>query len=186
MFQVQRGPVRLQPGHHVRLLRSKADGPLQRGHDLVVLCRPGEGGLCRSQLGGGEGCQVRGGAHLWRASSDRGGSRSQLWKSSLGRSSCQAEFPQQEDLLWRSSHFRGVGHNRRSLRLLHCDLSYEGDLLLHPTASLQRSFLFQVRLGEWNVRDQSERLPHEDHEIQSKTVHEEYNPATFQVSIEGK
>ena len=39
-------------------------------------------------------------------------------------------------------------------------------------------------MGEWNVRDQSERLPHEDHEIQSKTVHEEYNPATFQVSIE--
>merc|ERR1711884_6387 len=75
------------------------------------------------------------------------------------------------------------GHNRRSLRLLHCDLSYEGDLLLHPTASLQRSFLFQVRLGEWNVRDQSERLPHEDHEIQSKTVHESYNPATFQNDI---
>ena len=135
MFQVQRGPVRLQPGHHVRLLRSEADGPLQRGHDLVVLCRPGEGGLCRSQLGGGEGCQVRGGAHLGRASKDRGGSRSQLWKSSLGRGACQAEFPQQEDLLWRSSHIRGVGHNRRSLRLLHCDLSYEGDLLLHPLHS---------------------------------------------------
>ena len=42
---------------------------------------------------------------------------------------------------------------------------------------------FQVRLGEWNVRDQSERLPHEDHEIQSKTVHESYNPATFQNDI---
>ena len=42
---------------------------------------------------------------------------------------------------------------------------------------------FQVRLGEWNVRDQSERLPHEDHEIRSKTVHESYNPATFQNDI---
>ena len=30
------------------------------------------------------------------------------------------------------------------------------------------------------MRDQSERLPHEDHEIRSKTVHESYNPATFQ------
>ena len=45
------------------------------------------------------------------------------------------------------------------------------------------SLEFQVRLGEWNVRDQSERLPHEDHEIRSKTVHESYNPATFQNDI---
>ena len=33
------------------------------------------------------------------------------------------------------------------------------------------------------MRDQSERLPHEDHEIRSKTVHESYNPATFQNDI---
>ena len=33
------------------------------------------------------------------------------------------------------------------------------------------------------MRDQSEKLPHEDHEIRSKTVHESYNPATFQNDI---
>ena len=33
------------------------------------------------------------------------------------------------------------------------------------------------------MKDQSEKYPHEDYPIQSKTVHESYNPATFQNDI---
>ncbi len=38
----------------------------------------------------------------------------------------------------------------------------------------------RVRLGEWNVRQQSEPLPHEDFEVESKIVHPAYKAATFQ------
>ena len=41
----------------------------------------------------------------------------------------------------------------------------------------------RVRLGEWNVREQSEPLPHEDYEVERKIVHDAYKAATFQNDI---
>ena len=38
----------------------------------------------------------------------------------------------------------------------------------------------KVRLGEWNVREQSEKYPHEDYDIEKVDKHPDYKPATFQ------
>ena len=38
----------------------------------------------------------------------------------------------------------------------------------------------RIRLGDWNVREQSEKFPHEDFEVERKEIHPDYKPATFQ------
>ena len=84
------------------------------------------------------------------------------------------EYPWQVALLYNSKPAPYCGGSLLSSRVVmtaaHCVYS-------HPVDQMK------VRLGEWNVKEQSEQLPHEDYQIERKEVHPDYNPATFQNDI---
>lgn len=41
----------------------------------------------------------------------------------------------------------------------------------------------RIRLGDYNLKAQTEQYPHEEYGVRRKVVHEGYNPATYQNDI---
>merc|ERR1712232_1198456 len=48
---------------------------------------------------------------------------------------------------------------------------------------MEDGWMINVRLGEWNVMNQSVELPHEDYQIERMEVHPDYNFFTFKNDI---
>lgn len=64
--------------------------------------------------------------------------------------------------------------------MLHVCLFYFTHMLCYcrtPASNIK------IRLGDYNLRAQTEQYPHEEYSVKRKVVNENYNPATYQNDI---
>lgn len=119
-------------------------------------------------------------------SEDSGGRKCQVWALTLAGSHCKAAVLQPENFLWWSFDQKSLGGNCSALCLQVIPFVKDFHLItLFSIPSIKRTPAtnLKIRLGDYNLRGQTEQFAHEEYGVRRKVINEAYNPATYQNDI---
>lgn len=97
---------------------------------------------------------------------------------------CEAAVSQPKNLLRWSADKEALDCHCSPLRSQVCPTSGDPNNNFTYTAfSRTPASNIKIRLGDYNLRAQTEQYPHEEYSVKRKVVNENYNPATYQNDI---